>query len=93
MAGLDKNIAMNEIQHTTNRLANLGYFCAIAAALVLFFSVISPRVIVANSPALQRYGERQDFYGIHSGALYYTDLKTLQETQNAIRYAQSRVAK
>jgi len=84
---------MNEIQHTTHRLASLGYLCAIAAAVFLFFSVISPRVIVANSPALQHYGERLDFYEIHSGALYYTDLKTLQETQSAVRYALDRVAK
>ena len=91
MAGLDNN-SMNEMQRTSHRLAGLGYFCAIAAALFLFFSVISPRVIVANSPALQHYGERQDFYEIHSGALYYTDLKTQQETQNAIRYARDRIA-
>jgi len=84
---------MNEIQHTSHCLARLGYFCAVAVALFLFFGVISPRLIVANSPALQHYGERQEFYGIHSGALYYTDLKTQQETQNAIRYAQARVAK
>ena len=85
---------MNEqLQHTSNRLAGLGYFCVIAAALYLFFGVISPRVIVANSPAMQHYGERQDYYEIHSGALYYTDLKTQQETQTAIRYAVARVAK
>jgi hypothetical protein len=83
---------MNEMRHTSHRLAGLGYFCAIAAALLLFFGVISPRVIVANSPALQRYGERQEFYEIHSGALYYTDLKTQQETQNAVRYAMKRSA-
>ena len=85
---------MNEpVQHTSHRFAGLGYFCVIAAALFLFFGVISPRVIVANSPAMQHYGERQEFYEISSGALYYTDLKTQQETQSAIRYAMARVAK
>jgi hypothetical protein len=83
---------MNEMRHTSHRLSGLGYFCAIAAALILFFGVVSPRVIVANSPALQRYGERQEFYGIHSGALYYTDLKTQQETQSAVRHAMRRSA-
>ena len=85
---------MNEpVQHTPHRLAGLGYFCVIAAALFLFFGVISPHVIVANSPAMQHYGERQEFYEISSGALYYTDLKTQQETQSAIRYAVARAAK
>jgi hypothetical protein len=78
---------MNEMRHASHRLAGLGYFCAIAAALTLFFGVVSPRVIVANSPVLQHFGERQEFYEIHSGALYYTDLKTMQETQTAVRYA------
>jgi len=93
VTGLDKKHSMNEILYTPHRLVGLGYFCAVAAALLLFFGVISPRVIVANSPALQRYGELQEFYEIHSGALYYTDLKTQQETQNAIRYALGRIAK
>jgi len=84
---------MNEMQYTSHRLAGLGYFCAVAAALFLFFGAISPHVIVANSPALQHYGERQEYYGIHSGALYYTDLKTQQEVQNAVRYALERSAK
>jgi hypothetical protein len=84
---------MNEMQPASHRLTGFGYFCAIAAALYLFFGIISPRVIVANSSALQHYGERQEFYEIHSGALYYTDLKTQQETQNAIRYALGRIAK
>ena len=85
---------MNDIQdNPMYRLVNLGYFCAIAAVLFFFFSVISPRFIVANSPALQHYGERQDFYEIHSGALYYTDLKTQQETQSSLKYARNRIAK
>ena len=84
---------MNEVQHTSRSLVRLGYFCAIVAALLLFFGVISPRIIIANSTALQYYGEQQEFYGISSGALYYTDLKTQQETQNAIRYALVRSAK
>jgi len=78
---------MNEL----HRLAGLGYFFAIGAVLYLFFGFISPRIIVANSPAMQHYGERQDYYEISSGALYYTDLKTQHETQNAIRYALERV--
>jgi hypothetical protein len=84
---------MNETRHTSYPLAGLGRFCVIAAALILFFGVISPQVIVANSPALQHYGERQEFYEIHSGALYYTDLKTQQETQSAVKYALRRSTK
>ena len=82
-----ESLQMDEIQHTARRrLKGLGYFCAVAAVLVLFFSVVSPR-IVSSVPALQRYGTIQEFLGIHSGALYYTDLKTMQETQDTIRYA------
>ena len=72
-----------------NRLTGLGYFCAVAAALLLFFGVISPR-LVAHSPALREYGAIQDLLGIHSGLMYYTDLKTQQETQDAVRYALER---
>ncbi|MDR2696299.1 MAG: hypothetical protein LBC79_07990 [Deltaproteobacteria bacterium] len=80
--------------HTTQhgRLKGLGYFCALAGALFLFFSAISPR-IVASSPALQQYGAIQEFLGIHSGLMYYTDLKTMQETQDTVRYALERAAR
>ena len=78
---------MNEMRHS--RLKGLGYFCAVAVTLLFFFGVISPR-IVASSPALQEYGNIQDFLGIHSGLMYYTDLKTRQETQDAVRYALER---
>jgi hypothetical protein len=78
---------MNEIRHTPHgRLQGLVRFCVVAAVLLLFFGVISP-FLVSLSPALQRFGERQDFYEIHSGAFYYTDLKTQQEAQDAVRYA------
>ena len=73
-------------------MKGLGYFCAVAAALFLFFSVISPR-IVSSSSALQQYGDIQEFLGIHSGLMYYTDLKTQQETQDTVRYALERSAK
>ena len=83
---------MDEMQHASRRMQGLGFFCAVAAALFLFFSVISPR-IVSSSPALQQYGEIQEFLGIHSGLMYYTDLKTQQETQNTVRYALERRSK
>jgi len=82
---------MSALRHRS-RLKGLGYFCAVAAALFFFFSVISPR-IVASSPALQQYGEIQEFLGIQSGALYYTDLKTMQETQATVRYALERASR
>ena len=71
------------------RFKGLAVFCVCAAMLFLFFSVVSPR-IVASSPALQEYGNIQEFLGIHSGLLYYTDLKTMQETQDTVRYALER---
>jgi hypothetical protein len=83
---------MNAMQRNTHRLKGLGYFCTLAAALFLFFSAVSPR-IVARSPALQQYGEIQEFLGIHSGLMYYTDLKTKQETQDFVRYALERNAR
>ena len=79
---------MSVLQHLRH-LKGVGYFCAASAALLLFFGVISPR-IVAGSPALQEYGNIQERLGIHSGLLYYTDLKTMQETQDAVRYALER---
>ena len=80
---------MNGIRHTAYRLKGLGFFCAAAGAILFFFGVISPR-IVAVSPALQHYGNVQELLEIRSSALYYTDLKTQQETQNAVRYALER---
>jgi len=79
------------MRHIAHRAKGLAYFCAVAGALFLFFSVVSPR-IVASSPALQEYGNIQEVLGIHSGQLYYTDLKTAQETQNTVRYALERSA-
>jgi len=83
---------MREMRHISYRIKGLGYFCAVAAAFFLFFGVISPR-IVSSSPALQQYGDIQEFLGIHSGLMYYTDLKTQQETQNTVRYALERSSK
>jgi len=83
---------MSALRQYAHHLKGLGYLCLAAGALVFFFSVISPR-IVAGSPALQEYGEIQEFLGIHSGALYYTDLKTMQETQATVRYALERASK
>ena len=83
---------MSEMRHPSHRLRGLGYFCVAAAALLLFFGVISPR-IVAGSSTLQQYGNIQEFLGIHSGLMYYTDLKTMQETQDAVRYALERAAR
>jgi hypothetical protein len=77
---------MSEIRHAAHRLQGLGRFFVIDAALLLFFGVISP-FLVSISPDLQLYGELQDLYEIHSGAFYYTDLKTQQEAQDAVRYA------
>ena len=79
---------MSSLRHGSH-LKGLGYFCAAAAALLLFFGAVSPR-IVASSPALQEYGNIQEVLGIHSGLLYYTDLKTMQETQAFVRYALER---
>ena len=80
---------MSETRHNARRLKGFGYFCLIAAALVFLFGVASPR-FVATSPNLQRYGALQDELGIHSGLMYYTDLKTQQETQDIVRYALER---
>jgi hypothetical protein len=80
---------MNTLRQSSHRLKGLGCFCVLAAALLLFFGVVSPR-IVAGSPALQEYGDIQERLGIHSGLMYYTDLKTLQETQDTVRYALER---
>jgi hypothetical protein len=78
--------------HTTHHLRKPGRFCALVAALFLFFGVISPRII-AGSPTLQEYGNNQEFLGIHSGLMYYTDLKTMQETQDFVRDALERAPK
>jgi hypothetical protein len=80
---------MNATQRHACCLKGLWRFCALAAALLLFFGAVSPR-IVASSPALQEYGEIQEVLGIHSGLMYYTDLKTKQETQDFVRYALER---
>ena len=77
---------MSKIQHISHRLRSLGYFCVLVAALLFFFGTVSPR-IVSISPPMQRFGDVQELLGIHSGLMYYTDLKTQQETQDYVRYA------
>ena len=74
------NAALSRKLHGICRLA------LIAAALLLFFKMISPRM-VAMSPALTRYGEVQSLYGLHSASLYYTDQATLADTQAQVRRA------
>lgn len=88
MTGLNTSI-MSERPHTPYSYKGLVRFFLAAAALLLLFGLISP-LIVSFSPALQLYGELQDFYEIHSGALYYTDLKTQHEIQSAVRSAMER---
>ncbi|SHN64548.1 hypothetical protein [Desulfovibrio litoralis] len=71
------------------------YFGIVKLLIVLacfwgFFYIISPMLVNAI-PALKHYGEVQDFYEVHSGRMYYTDLNTSQLTEmyidNSIKYS------
>lgn len=73
----------NKEHSTLEGLLRLG----IAAGLIIFFfGFLSPR-IVDSVPAMKHYGEVQDYHGVHSGLMYYTDLKTSQQTQDYVRHA------
>ena len=83
---------MSEKTPAAHSLKGLGYFCLVVAVLMLIFGVISPS-FVANSSFHQQYGELQDFLGIHSGRIQYTELETLQQTQDHMRRGMEHVAK
>ena len=83
---------MSKKPPAAHRLRGLGYFCIVVAVLLLIFGVISPR-FVANSSFHQQYGDLQDFLGIHSGRIQYTELETLQQTQDHMREGMKHVSK
>ena len=65
------------------RLALLG-LCVFA--LWFFFAVLSPR-LTALSPTWRRFYAVQEEYGLHSGAVYYTDVPVTQEAEAHVREA------
>lgn len=73
-------------QHTQKTIKGWRNLFIIAAALIIFFGFVSPR-LVGLSSALKHYGEVQSNYGVHSGSLYYTDQPTLSMTQTQVRRA------
>ena len=63
-------------------------FCCWIGGLSLFFGVIGPWLF-SLFPAWQRFDAVQEEYGIHSGAIFYSDVPVTQEAaanlQNAVR--------
>ena len=65
------------------RLLYLGLW---VFGLWFFFAVLTPR-LEALCPAWQRFIAAQDEYGLHSGAVYYTDVPITQEAEAHVREA------
>lgn len=69
-----------------------SFFCNLlklacwALGLWFFFSVLTPHM-VALSPAWQRYGEVQEEHGLHSGAIYYSDVPVTLQAEEHVRQA------
>ena len=64
----------------------LALFVAGVFALWFFFAVISPR-LTALSPTWRHFTAVQEEYGLHSGAVYYTDVPVTQEAEAHVREA------
>lgn len=54
--------------------------------LWLFFCVLGPWLF-SLSPAWQRFDAVQEEYGIHSGAIFYSDVPVTQEAAAALQHA------
>ena len=54
--------------------------------LWFFFAVLTPRM-AALCPAWRRFYAVQEEHGLHSGALYYTDVPVTQEAEAHVREA------
>ena len=60
--------------------------CCWIGGLWLFFGVIGPWLF-SLSPAWQRFDAVQEEYGIHSGAIFYSDVPVTQDAAAAMREA------
>ena len=64
----------------------LALFAAGVLALWFFFAVLSPR-LTALSPTWRHFTAVQEEHGLHSGAVYYTDVPVTQEAEAHVREA------
>lgn len=65
------------------RLLHLGLW---VFGLWFFFAILTPR-LEALCPAWRSFIAAQDEYGLHSGAVYYTDVPVTQEAEAHVREA------
>ena len=60
--------------------------CCWIGGLLLFFCVVGPWLF-SLSPAWQRFDAVQEEYGIHSGAIFYSDVPVTQDAAAAMQRA------